>query len=233
MRCVRAFADSCGPPPEHVALSTRNGGQELCIATIRILARVQVTPIFASAEFRDGGLRLKPSELALPMAAGGIMLTLFALIIYPRVQPRLGMLWTCRLGLLMLIPTALLIPAASLFVSNGPWQPGGSSSWLWRSLWRNLFWRRPRQWRWHHHWQHSQYHQSTWQYIESQVCAPACHYTTCAITRVLVITHAVGSAFRSVRECAVTPRVSPCRWLCAAVCKIPAIKLYFPLLCRR
>ena len=136
---------------------------------------MQVTPIFASAKFRNGGLGLTPSELALPMAAGGIMLTLFALLIYPRVQPRLGMLWTCRLGLLIMVPTALLVPAASIFVSSGPWQPGESPLWAWR----HLFWAHPRHWRWHRHWQHRQHHQSDWQYVESQVCRPACQALQC------------------------------------------------------
>jgi len=130
---------------------------------------MQVTPIYASAEFKDGGLGLKPSELALPLAAGGIMLTLFALLIYPRVQPRLGMLWTCRLGLLILVPAAVLIPAASLFVSSGPWQrPGEPPAWPWGEL----LWGRVRHWRWHHRWQHRQHHQDAWQYFESQVCRP-------------------------------------------------------------
>ena len=139
------------------------------------IASAQVTPIFASAKFRDGGLGLKPSELALPMAAGGIMLTLFALLIYPRVQPRLGMLWTCRLGLLIMVPTALLVPSASLFVSSGPWQPGSSPLWPWR----DLLWAHPRRWRWHRHWHHRQHHQSDWQYIESQVLRPTLRSHPC------------------------------------------------------
>ena len=125
----------------------------------------QVTPIFASAHFKDGGLGLKTSELALPMAAGGIVLTLFALLVYPRLQPRLGMLWSCRLGLLIMVPTALLTPVASIFISNGSWQPGQPRTWLWLHLiWGNG---RRRRW-WHHRWQHSQYHQSFWQYVGSQ-----------------------------------------------------------------
>ncbi len=130
-----------------------------------------MTPIFASAHFRDGGLNLKTSELALPMAAGGIALTLFALLVYPRLQPRLGMLWSCRSGLLLMVPTALLVPVASLFISSGSRPPGEASLWPWR----NLMWANVRRRRWRHrwqHWQHSQHHQSFQQYVESQARRP-------------------------------------------------------------
>ena len=52
------------------------------------------------------------------MAFGGVALTVFALLVYPQLQPRLGMLWTCRLGLLIAVPAALLTPCASLFLAG-------------------------------------------------------------------------------------------------------------------
>ena len=79
-----------------------------------------MTPIFASAPIQQGGLALSPEELALPMAFGGVALTVFALLVYPKLQPRLGMLWTCRLGLLCAVPAALLTPCASLFFTGAP-----------------------------------------------------------------------------------------------------------------
>ena len=77
-----------------------------------------MTPIFASAPVKQGGLNLSPQELALPMAFGGVALTVFALSLYPKLQPRLGMLWNCRLGVLLAVPTALLTPCASLFLTG-------------------------------------------------------------------------------------------------------------------
>ena len=62
----------------------------------------------------QGGLNLTPDEIALPVSFAGLGLVLFALLAYPRIQKRLGCMNCAKLGLLLAIPLALVIPMSSL-----------------------------------------------------------------------------------------------------------------------
>lgn len=56
---------------------------------------------------------------ALPLSFGGVVLTLFAIFGYPRLQRAVGLKMTCSIGLLTAIPGDLILPAAALL----QWQP--------------------------------------------------------------------------------------------------------------
>ena len=61
----------------------------------------------------QGGLSLTPDEIALPVSFAGLGLVLFALLLYPRIQKRLGCLACAKVGLILAIPLALVIPMSS------------------------------------------------------------------------------------------------------------------------
>lgn len=51
---------------------------------------------------------------ALPLTAAGIILTLFALFVYPPLQRAVGLKMTTSIGLLAGIPGDLILPTAAL-----------------------------------------------------------------------------------------------------------------------
>ena len=72
-----------------------------------------MVPIFASAPLVSGGLALSTTQLALPLALGGIAIILWSLFVYPRLRRVLGTKNTCRLGLLGSTVCVLLVAVPS------------------------------------------------------------------------------------------------------------------------
>lgn len=103
-----------------------------CLASCCIVTCV-VSPHHRAAQ---GGLNLRTDQLAWPLSVSGLTLVVFALVIYPRLQARLGPLAAAKLGLLAAIPIVMLVPATSLvhgcarlplsssaqLVISAPWQ---------------------------------------------------------------------------------------------------------------
>ena len=52
----------------------------------------EVIPIFASTEIKHGGLSMNINKLSIPLAIGGAVLILNALVIYPIVEKAIGLL---------------------------------------------------------------------------------------------------------------------------------------------
>lgn len=75
----------------------------------------EVTPIFASAAVAQGGLGFSPSQLAPSLSFGGLVLVPWALLGYPPLSKKLGVVRVLRLGLWHTAPLAILTPASSLF----------------------------------------------------------------------------------------------------------------------
>ncbi|KAL4425550.1 hypothetical protein ABPG75_009566 [Micractinium tetrahymenae] len=75
----------------------------------------EVTPIFASGAVAEGGLGFTPSQLALSLSFSGLVLVTWALLGYPRLSKRLGVVRVLRIGLWHTAPVAILTPASSLF----------------------------------------------------------------------------------------------------------------------
>ena len=77
---------------------------------------------YMSGAFRSfylqGGLAMPLSSFAAPLAFGGVVLTAFALLVYPSLQRVAGLKLTCSLGLLIGIPGDLLLPCAALVRST-------------------------------------------------------------------------------------------------------------------
>jgi hypothetical protein len=65
---------------------------------------------------RQGGLNFTPDEIALPVSFAGAALVFFALVLYPRIQRRIGCLACAKIGLTAAVPVVMLIPAPSLLV---------------------------------------------------------------------------------------------------------------------
>ena len=61
----------------------------------------------------QGGLNLRTDQLAWPLSIGGIVLVVFALTIYPKLQARLGPLAAAKIGMVAAVPVVMLIPATS------------------------------------------------------------------------------------------------------------------------
>ena len=80
----------------------------------------ELVPIFASAAERDGGLGWDPSQLAPPLALGGLSLILWSQLGYPRLQRRAGTLRAARCGLAGMAPCCLLLAAPSLAPAGLP-----------------------------------------------------------------------------------------------------------------
>ncbi|KAK9814275.1 hypothetical protein WJX72_003276 [[Myrmecia] bisecta] len=78
----------------------------------------ELTPIYSSAPADRGGLALHSAQFAGAVSFGGAVLVLYALFLYPRHQKWVGPLWCVRTGLLGIVPAALVLPLASLFVKH-------------------------------------------------------------------------------------------------------------------
>ncbi|KAK9841098.1 hypothetical protein WJX84_008471 [Apatococcus fuscideae] len=79
----------------------------------------ELTPIYASAPTRQGGLGLPLNLLAWPLSVAGAALVVFTLYGYPSFQARVGVLACCGSGILLNIPAALVMPLPSLVLSVG------------------------------------------------------------------------------------------------------------------
>ena len=76
----------------------------------------ELAPIFASAQPSAGGLGMPEHEFAWPLTFGGLVLMLYSLFLYPKNQKRWGYKMCCKIGLLMSIPSSLILPFAHTFV---------------------------------------------------------------------------------------------------------------------
>ncbi|DBA77754.1 TPA: hypothetical protein ACH3X2_008445 [Trebouxia sp. C0005] len=80
----------------------------------------ELAPIFASAKPAAGGLGMPEHQFAWPLTFGGLVLMLYSLLLYPRNQKRWGYRKCCKMGLLLSIPSSLVLPFAHTFVQI-PW----------------------------------------------------------------------------------------------------------------
>ena len=76
----------------------------------------ELAPIFASAQPNAGGLGMPEHEFAWPLTFGGLVLMLYSLFLYPKNQKRWGYKMCCKIGLLLSIPSSLVLPFAHTFV---------------------------------------------------------------------------------------------------------------------
>lgn len=76
----------------------------------------ELAPIFASAQPSAGGLGMPEHEFAWPLTFGGLVLMLYSLCLYPKNQKRWGYKMCCKIGLLLSIPSSLVLPFAHTFV---------------------------------------------------------------------------------------------------------------------
>ena len=76
----------------------------------------ELAPIFASAKPAAGGLGMPEHQFAWPLTFGGLVLMLYSLLLYPKNQKRWGYKKCCKMGLLLSIPSSLILPFAHTFV---------------------------------------------------------------------------------------------------------------------
>ena len=76
----------------------------------------ELAPVFASAQPSAGGLGMPEHEFAWPLTFGGLVLMLYSLCLYPKNQKRWGYQMCCKIGLLMSIPSSMVLPFAHTFV---------------------------------------------------------------------------------------------------------------------
>ncbi|KAL3147618.1 hypothetical protein ABBQ38_014668 [Trebouxia sp. C0009 RCD-2024] len=76
----------------------------------------ELAPIFASAQPKAGGLGMPEHEFAWPLTFGGLVLMLYSLFLYPKNQKRWGYKMCCKIGLLLSVPSSLVLPFAHTFV---------------------------------------------------------------------------------------------------------------------
>ncbi len=94
-------------------------------ALIAFLHRLsdELVPLYAAAHVQAGGLGWSAQSLAPSLSFGGAVLMVFALVGYPAVQQRLGVLGCARLGLLLTVPSCVLaFPMATLLSSHAAQQ---------------------------------------------------------------------------------------------------------------
>ena len=97
----------------------------------------ELVPIFASAAERDGGLGWAPSELAPPLAVGGLALILWSQLGYFPLQRRVGTLRAAQCGLAGMSPFCVLLAAPSLLPAGLPRAASLSSLLVLRSCFAN------------------------------------------------------------------------------------------------
>ncbi|CAL5223223.1 g5700 [Coccomyxa viridis] len=78
----------------------------------------EVRPVFASAPVEVGGLGLSTNVLSWPLSFGGLCFILFACLGYESLYKAVGGVWCSRLGMIVFVPVALLVPVASLLPST-------------------------------------------------------------------------------------------------------------------
>lgn len=78
----------------------------------------ELTPIYASAKPAAGGLGMPAHEFAWPLTFGGVVLMVYSLFFYPQAQKRWGYLKCCKIGLLLSVPSLLILPFAHSFVQT-------------------------------------------------------------------------------------------------------------------
>ena len=97
----------------------------LCRTWVKSLSLLQVfnllaelAPLMASAPRSKGGLQMREHDFSLPLTFGGVVLMVFSLFFYPRMQKRWGQIMCCRMGLTGGVLAALLVPAATLVAGS-------------------------------------------------------------------------------------------------------------------
>ena len=80
----------------------------------------ELVPIFSSAAEKDGGLGWQPSELAPPLAVGGVALILWSQLGYFKLQKRVGTLRAAQCGLAGMAPFCVSLAAPSLLPPGFP-----------------------------------------------------------------------------------------------------------------
>ena len=78
----------------------------------------ELTPIYASAKPAAGGLGMPAHEFAWPLTFSGVVLMVYSLFFYPEAQKRYGYLKCCKIGLLLSVPSSLILPFAHTFVQT-------------------------------------------------------------------------------------------------------------------
>ncbi|KAL2915005.1 hypothetical protein HK105_205549 [Polyrhizophydium stewartii] len=73
----------------------------------------------------DGGLGFQSEDQGITLTVGGACLFLYQLLIYSSVERRCGTLLTFRLGVLMTLPSFVLLPLATNFASTSRWAMWG------------------------------------------------------------------------------------------------------------
>ena len=61
---------------------------------------------------------MREHDFSLPLTFGGVVLMVFSLFFYPRMQKRWGQIMCCRMGLTGGVLAALLVPAATLVAGS-------------------------------------------------------------------------------------------------------------------
>lgn len=77
----------------------------------------EATPLLASAPQSIGGLSMPEHRLAAPLAFSGVLMVAYNMLLFPTHQRVLGQVVCVQLGLALAVPSALLLPVASLFAS--------------------------------------------------------------------------------------------------------------------
>ena len=80
----------------------------------------ELIPIFASTPVEHGGLGLSESDLAMPLACGGVMLILYTIFAMPAVAKRYTPQQSIKIGLICQIPVTLMLPTTSFFTTSRP-----------------------------------------------------------------------------------------------------------------
>lgn len=82
------------PLPQHLAcVCCRQMLQRLAaygVTAFAFCVLAESVPLFAATPYASGGLGMPSAQLAIPLAFGGVWLIGSALLLYPRVQSRLG-----------------------------------------------------------------------------------------------------------------------------------------------
>ncbi|KAK9841642.1 hypothetical protein WJX74_009288 [Apatococcus lobatus] len=80
----------------------------------------ELVPLYASAAIDLGGLKLAPSNLAIPLTAAGPVMIAFSFWGFPPLERAMGTLRTMRWSLLAAAPLNLLVPMTSIVAGNTP-----------------------------------------------------------------------------------------------------------------
>lgn len=79
----------------------------------------EVVPLWAIVSEKDGGLALESGQLGTILALGGALMSVFQIIVFPRVEKRLGPLALAKLAMGVSIVAVCLIPLTHAVVLSG------------------------------------------------------------------------------------------------------------------